>query len=543
MQALGASTQPITFTGTISQSQAGWWNNVAIIGQGEQAGGPMPVVDEAAGGGPAAVDAVFHYVHFADGGYNDGDLYLQNAHVEIDHSDFVASYGDGIYGDAGGVADISDSRFENNGGFAVRFTDGSVDPVLARLQAAGNSGDGDGSGNGVALGGGTLIGDHLWENSGLPYILIDNETIAMTGSLTIRPGVTVKFDHFLGLRAEGLLSAVGTADLPIIFTGAKAQPGWWNNVAIVGSETQINTGSVLSYVTLEYGGYNDGDLYVQNAVVRVSHSVIRQSGSDGIYLDDGSGASVVAASQLLDNAGYGVENRDATRIALAANNWWGSNNGPTSDQASCNPGGDGSRVSQNVVFQPFLTKADQEPGPLAPSDMRFLSVTPQQWYAAADGHSRVYVTIVLRDGSGNPMPGRTVHLASTLGDVSEGGVTDVTGKSFAYLVSDTAGDTTLTATLAASACESAQPAQALVTFTTADTPRRSLAGYGGALSQRRHRGGSGADRARCADHATGALGKSQRLRHSGKRRFCICAGRDWAGLWATGASERCGDSG
>ena len=299
LRAVGDPTQPITFTG--STAEPGWWDNVSIVGSAAQPN----------------TGSVLRYVHFLDGGYNDGALYLQNARVTIDHSVFAASYSDGIYGDDGGVADISDSRFENNAGFAVRFTDGSVDPVLARLQATGNGGDGAGGGDGVALGGGTLTGDHLWENDLIPYILIDSETVAVTGSLTISPGVEVRIDHYLGLRVEGGLQASGTATQPITFTGTISEVGWWNNVSIVGPDRSGGSTSArapdynatLSYVRFEYGGYNDGQLLLQNARVAIDHCVFAASYSDGVYGDDG-GVADISDSRFENNAEFAVHFSD-----------------------------------------------------------------------------------------------------------------------------------------------------------------------------------------------------------------------------------------
>ncbi len=81
----------------------------------------------------------------------------------------------------------------------------------------------------------------------------------------------------------------------------------------------------------------------------------------------------------------------------------------------------------------------------------------------ADGFP-AWVRITLRDGAGNPLPGRQVRLVSTLGQVTDGGITDVQGRSFAYVTSNVPGDAELTAFLDASACELALPATTSLTF-------------------------------------------------------------------------------
>ncbi|MGB5052248.1 MAG: invasin domain 3-containing protein, partial [Caldilineaceae bacterium] len=258
----------------------------------------------------------------------------------------------------------------------------------------------------------------------------------------------------------------GTPSQPITFTGTTAQPGWWDDIYIQGTGEAPNLNSVLHYVTVQYGGYYDANVLVENGRVDISHSILRNSGHDGLRTRRGGYTSVIESNQIVGNADYGVRNTDTTATLNASNNWWGSASGPRTDN-SCNTGGTGDRVSIGVVFKPFLTDANQEPGALAPRDIRILSITPQAWFVPADGVSRAYITLTLLDGNGNPMPGRTVRLHSTLGTVTDGGVTNVQGQTLAYLVASSAGDAQLTASVDnAATCETVQPpAPATITFT------------------------------------------------------------------------------
>ena len=297
---------------------------------------------------------------------------------------------------------------------------------------------------------------------GLPYVVVGDQRVKSGASLTVEPGVEVQFDETDGLTVDGTLTAVGTASAPITFTGTTQQAGWWDDIRIRGTSNAVNVGSELSYLTIEYGGRSYGSLYLEHAQVHVDHSIFRFSGNDGIYAWTGGGNSVIEASQIVSNTGYGVNNQDSS-ILRAENNWWGSNTGPI-DDSGCNPTGAGSKVSDNVLFKPFLKSPTEDPGPVAPGDARLLSIEPQGWFIPADGVTRAWVTIVLRDGNGQPLPGRRVRLNTTLGDVTDGDLTDAQGRSFAYVTSNTAGDATFTAYLDLNLCESAAPASTTVTF-------------------------------------------------------------------------------
>jgi hypothetical protein len=192
---------------------------------------------------------------------------------------------------------------------------------------------------------------------------------------------------------------------------------------------------------------------------------LRHSGTDGLRAGSDGLTSTIQLVRITDNAEYGIRSSDPTAIALAANNWWGSASGPTSE---CNPGGTGSRVSPGVAFRPFLTTPDGPPGALSPADARILTVRPRRWFARADDVSRLWLDIALTNGSGAPLAGRRVRVQATRGRVSSGGLTDVEGRTLAYLVSSTPGEATVVAVLDTDQCEFARSATTEVRFTQSD---------------------------------------------------------------------------
>ena len=121
------------------------------------------------------------------------NLRLQYASVDVYNSQFKESPGDGILGDdasAQGSANIYNSHFDDNAGYAVYFQDGSVNPILDNLDATGNGPSLGYDGNMVVINDATLSGTHIWENMGLPYLILDT-IVGPNSQLTIEPGVHV----------------------------------------------------------------------------------------------------------------------------------------------------------------------------------------------------------------------------------------------------------------------------------------------------------------------------------------------------------------
>jgi hypothetical protein len=451
LTALGTPTQPITFTG--ATQTPGAWRGLMLQGTA----------------GTPSLGSALSYVTVAYGGFalsSGANLYAEFATATVAHSVFRDGGNHGLVGAQQGLVHLSDSSFVNNPGYAVILNDATVDANLKNLTAA------DNGFNAVGLAArytAQLKGTHLWEAAGLPYIVETVPVVAAGGTLIVEPSVTLRFEANSGLTVQGKLTAIGTPTQPITFTGMTETPGSWRGLNIAGTLQTPAAGSTLRYVTVAYGGSGSGgaNVVVNHGQVAIAHSILRDGGNDGLLALLGGAGSTIETSQIISNTNYGVRNTDLrpTRILLAANNWWGAASGPMADN-TCNPGGTGSRVSANVAFSPFLADPNADLGPVAAADARLLAMTPERWFVPADGLSRIWVRIVLRDGLGRPLPGRQVRLQSTLGTVVDGGLTDVQGQAFAHVTSMTAGDSELSATLdLQGTCEFARSPVALVTFT------------------------------------------------------------------------------
>lgn len=314
----------------------------------------------------------------------------------------------------------------------------------------------------------TITADTTWLRADSPIDVTGYLTVARGAMLTIEPGVTVRFAPNTGITVAGSLQAVGTPDAPILLTGAVQNPGSWQGLVFYGDNSAQATG-VLRHTTVEYGGFGSagGTIYANTAQVMISDSTLRHSAGAGLVLWSRASGSSITRSRIVGNAGYGLFTPEgvARQAVLATNNWWGHPSGPATDNG-CNAGGQGARVSKGVAFAPFLSAADATPPALAPSEVRLLTLTPERWFAPADDTTRVFVSITARDGDGSPLPGRRTRLVSSLGSVTDGGITDAQGRAFAWLSSREAGDAILTAELDLDdACEFARSGTATVSFT------------------------------------------------------------------------------
>ena len=200
----------------------------------------------------------------------------------------------------------------------------------------------------------------------------------------------------------------------ITLTGQIKTPGSWPGLIVDGAAI-----AQPDYATVEYGGSTSAGANIEvrfGGQLVTRHSMIRYSSKDGVR-NSGSNTSIaVLNSQVFSNTLYGVRNQFTTTAILATNNCWGDASGPTSDLAACSSG-HGDKVTSGVLFRPVLTDAlTTRSFPL--SDAPILTLTPRRWFAPADGTTKVYFDITLRDANGAPLPGRAIKLSTSLGTPS-----------------------------------------------------------------------------------------------------------------------------
>lgn len=163
-----------------------------------------------------------------------------------------------------------------------------------------------------------------------PYIIPSSFIIQSGSTLTVSPGVVIKFFNIhASLTVNGTLRAEGTAENPIVFTSFKDDtvggdtnndgsatspaPGDWGSIKIAAD------GSVFDHVRVSYGGLQDmpfanhwTNLRVENSSFSLRNSVIEHSGTYGAFLSNVSGTiegNTIRLNNLhpnLDSTGFYV---------------------------------------------------------------------------------------------------------------------------------------------------------------------------------------------------------------------------------------------
>jgi hypothetical protein len=447
LTAIGTATQPITFTGVVTTPA---WGDISANG----------VIT------PALVNLSYVTLEYGGGNSDHAQLYVDHGSVTMTHSLVRHGSNDGLYFThlVSGF-NIQTTNFISNGTHAIELVTPATDIQLSNLSASGNGT------NAVYLfaQGWNVTGQRHWTNPGIPYVIDYSPANHPGDELTIDPGSELQFTSTYGLFIGGQLKAIGLPDQPITFTSQTHTPGGWLGLDVDGGAT--NAVAQLDHAAIEYGGGGSSaaNVTVNHGQIIAHHTTVRYSAKDGVRFVVSAGGSILN-SQIVSNSqtittAYGVYVTDPTRAVLATNNWWGDPNGPTTSATPNCSTGQGSKVTSGVLFRPVLTDTNLSAEfPL--SDAPQLTLTPRRWFAPAEGVSKIYFDIVLRDGNGAPLAGRTVHLNSSLGTVSADGLTDLTGHTLVYLMSNSVGDANVSVALTGLGnCESAMSPSAKVTFT------------------------------------------------------------------------------
>ena len=141
-----------------------------------------------------------------------------------------------------------------------------------------------------------------WRLSDSPIRITENVEVAHSATLAIEPGVYVLFEPGTTLVCGGGFVARGTAELPIVFTSAKAtpSPGDWLGLyltegtypAMFDEDGNFQSGTTLEHCIVEYAGGGRPDrpgfppthdgLLVESCDVYVSSCRIRRNDGNGI---------------------------------------------------------------------------------------------------------------------------------------------------------------------------------------------------------------------------------------------------------------------
>ncbi|GJQ20426.1 MAG: hypothetical protein HBSIN02_07810 [Bacteroidia bacterium] len=206
----------------------------------------------------------------------------------------------------------------------------------------------------------------------IPY-LVSGLTVGTSSTLSIQPGVIVKFRQYATMTVQRGLLAIGGShpDSTIVFTSelddfyggdtnadstaTAPSPGYWAGIRF--DDLSYDPDCRIEHAVVRYGGYfNDGALKMISASPTLKYVSIRDN-SKGIVATASSNP-VINYCDIYKNSGFGIENVNKTFTLDARWNWWGNNSGPTH---AGNPGGTGTTVTDSVNYSPFLGSGADRP--------------------------------------------------------------------------------------------------------------------------------------------------------------------------------------
>lgn len=189
----------------------------------------------------------------------------------------------------------------------------------------------------------TILGGHIttnttWYLSQSPYYIEGNVTVDENVTLTIEPGVNVRFNIGYGLYVDGILNAVGLQDKMINFTSNVSSPstGDWDRI-------QINsTGNInIIYCNISYADYGlylsntsnnnitnndiyknrDYGIYLNNSFYnRLESNIISYNNFRSIFLN------LSSFNDIIDNDIYQTGGKSGITLSSSSNNYIGRNN-------------------------------------------------------------------------------------------------------------------------------------------------------------------------------------------------------------------------
>jgi parallel beta-helix repeat protein len=394
--AQGTESQKIIFTSNAASPQPGDWSHILFWAS-------------------ASDDSIIEHAVLEYGGSH-GMIDIDSSNPTIRNC--IIRYGSlGIYS-YHSTSEISGCRFEENEGYGINIIQSS--PVLDANEFINNGsypiaitiGTG-GRPEPVIYGTNTFSGNnpdqiyfdvyHISYNTtlrylGIPYFFTGLTVVNNGATLTIEPGVEVRFNQdatnprlVIGQSGGtgGKLIAQGTPSQKITFTSnaASPQPGDW---AAINFNESASDDSIIEYAILEYGG-SDGIIHIVSSNPTIRNCVLRNSIDDGIYVIDSaseisccditnndigihvvgnaSNNPTIINNNIFDNITYGMKNSTPGYIVNAEDNWWGHATGP----GGVGPG-TGDAVASGVDYDPWLTEISS--CTTNPENLLYVPVTP-----------------------------------------------------------------------------------------------------------------------------------------------------------------------
>lgn len=262
-----------------------------------------------------------------------------------------------------------------------------------------------------------------WTKDDSPYIINPRGTLIIPQNLTltVEPGTVVKLAKDLDIQIQGTLTAIGSSSEPVIFTsitdpeygGDGSEERWWGFAV-------LHTGEMnADHVEMRYGGlgvaqnklnltnskiyqcggfslgFGDnleenhdletsvnienntfyspsnphcGAIYVgtyTHSSINIENNIFNNTGFSCIYVDHFDTGNLLIRNNEFSNTTYGVYNWEPYNNIDARYNYWGSDNGPSTDNNNTNANSmkmatanassylSGSKVTSGVLYNPY----------------------------------------------------------------------------------------------------------------------------------------------------------------------------------------------
>ncbi|PXF60373.1 MAG: hypothetical protein C4B58_00625 [Deltaproteobacteria bacterium] len=299
-------------------------------------------------------------------------VYVYDSDVTIQNCTIQNSAGSGLQLRSNALPALADNNYVGNNSYPI-YVHGALS-VSAVDDTSTFSGNGD---NRVYYYGGTVGSDTSIADPGIPYRVDQSVYINNNATLTIEPGVELRFDPNtllqVGNYSTGTLVAKGTDEDNIKFTSGSETPapGDWYGVYFT---SLTGDGSMLGHTIVEYAGLSNYGIYIDGPSPTIDSCTIRHSSTYGVRVN-GSGAEPAincntitandvgiyvsgnANPQINDNdirgnTTYGVRNLNSSQVVDASDNYWGAADGPSGEGL-----GTGDAITVNVLYAPFATES------------------------------------------------------------------------------------------------------------------------------------------------------------------------------------------
>ena len=145
---------------------------------------------------------------------------------------------------------------------------------------------------------GLITQDTIWTLTDSPFVVSKKITVCPGATLTIEPGVEVRFGGDFSLIVEGSLSVIGAKNDTVTFTSNKDQPeaGDWDTIKFNGTEP-----STLVYCVVQYA---KNGITIENGNVKIENSEISTNSQNGITIVDST--AEVKNNEIANNRESGI---------------------------------------------------------------------------------------------------------------------------------------------------------------------------------------------------------------------------------------------